>query len=262
MTPALILFAVAGIALFYLATAWAAAPYIPSKTVQCKDWAVNFAATITANPAAYGLTSGDAAVIQAAADQFADDFALYGSVNNVAVNPTTRTQAGVFQLANSKQAFIGIARPYAQQIRINPGITDPNKIALGLNLPNNTPTPVPAPVTFPVLSFVGATPLQHTLRFADSATPTQLGRKPQGVTGMQLFRTLTAISDPVPTDPDAALLVDIYTRVPIGPQYSSGQAGKRATYWARWMTKAQAPGGSGAQVGPWSASISAIVQPA
>jgi hypothetical protein len=154
------------------------------------------------------------------------------------------------------QAFLAIARPYATQIRLNPGVTDADKIALGLNLPNNTPSPVPPPTTFPVLAFVSATPLAHTLRFADSMTPTQLGRKPQGVKQIQLFRTIATTPQ---SDPTVALLYGDFTKIPLTVGFSSGDAGKYATYFARWTNANRQVGGSIVPVGPWSAALSAII---
>ena len=82
--------------------------------------------------------------------------------------------------------MLDIVRPYAQQIRANRGISNADKTALGLNVPDGTPTPVPAPSTSPILAVIGATPGEHTIRFADSATPDKRG-KPFGAIGLQLF---------------------------------------------------------------------------
>lgn len=252
LTTSLIL---VGVAFFFLITL-SIAPYIPSTINGRNDWGVNFAALITAAPATYGLTPADAAIIQTASDNFDAAFALAGTIGRVPVSPSTRTAVTVADMITKMQAFIAIARPYAQQIRINPGVTDMDKTALGLNLPNNSPSPVPVPVTNPVLSLVNAAPLQVTVRFADSMTPTQLGRKPQGVKQLELVRTI-ATSPAV--DPDAALPAGNFTKIPIIQLYGSGDVTKYATYWARWINANRQVGGTVVPVGPWSPAISHVI---
>jgi hypothetical protein len=218
-----------------------AAPYIPPRDVDLIDWGSNFAGLITATPAAFGLTPTDASTIQAAFDAYDAAYAL-------AVAPTTRTPVTVADKNTAKFTFIGIARTYAAQIRLNPGVTNPNKTALGLNLVNNVPSPIPAPTGFPIITFVGATPGEHTLRFADSTTPDSKA-KPQGVTNMQLFVGVSTIAL---VDPADCSLYSTPTRVPLAVTFNPADAGKLATYFGRWATRK-------GLVGPWSAAVSAVV---
>lgn len=217
------------------------APYIPSTDAAFLAWSVNFSDLITAAPATYGLVPADAVTIQSANDTYAAAQALVDA-------PSTKTVTTVAAKNSAKNAAIGIYRTYAQQIRNNPGVSNSDKLALGLNLPNNSPSPIPAPVTSPIVSIIGSTPGQHTLRFADSATPDKRS-KPFGATALQIFRTI-AVS--VAADPDAALLVGTFTKQPFAVDYDSGDAGKISTMWGRWVTRT-------GLVGPWSASVSAVI---
>lgn len=232
-----------------------AAPYIPVTDSGVDDWGNNFASLISAGPSTYGLTPTDAAAIQSAFDTYHNAFLLGGTSGRVPINPTTRTVVTVGDKNNSKHAFVDLARTYASQIRLNPGVTNPNKIALRLNLPNNTPSPIPAPTTVPILMFLGATPGQHTLRYADQLTPA-LRRKPPGVIGMQLF--LGVDTTPI-LDPALCALYAVTTSQPVGITFSPADAGKVATYFGRWQNRGKSPGSAVALVGPFSAGINATI---
>lgn len=244
------------LAAFFFLTRLGIAPYIPSTINGRNDWGINFASLITATPAAYGLTPADATIIQTASDNFDAAFQLAGTIGRVPVSPSTRTQVTVADMIAKMQAAIAIFRPYAQQIRINPGVTDMDKTALGLNLPNNTPSPVPVPTTWPVLSVVNGGYLGLTLRFADSMTPTQLGKKPQGVKQLELVQTIATTPS---VDPAVALPAGNYTKIPILLSYDAGDRTKYATLWARWINANRQVGGTVVPAGPWSDPVSAVI---
>jgi hypothetical protein len=140
----------------------------------------------------------------------------------------------------------GVSRTYAAQIRINPGVTNENKIALGLNLPNNAGSPIPAPTTFPMLTFLSAAPLTHQFSYKDSGTPS-VKAKAAGAVQMQLMAVASAT---VITDPDALPLKQVVTKSPFLVEWQSGDIGKPAYYAARWVTRR-------GLVSPWS-EISAV----
>lgn len=231
-----------------------AAPYIPARDSTLDSWADNFSTLITANPATYGLQPADAVAIAGAFTTWHAAYLLGGSTGSppVPVNPSTFTSVTVAAKNSAKFAMIIILRTYASQVRINPGVSNSDKIALGLNLPNNTPSPIPVPLTFPLLSIVSAGPGTHVIRFADSATPA-IRAKPFGAIGMQLYRGVgvVAISDVSLTDWYAQL-----TSQPFQSSFLIGDSGKVATYFARWITRGKPVGDAAAQVGPWSSPVS------
>lgn len=216
-------------------------PYIPPKDADLAVWANNFAALITAAPATYGLTAGDASTIQG----FVDDFQ---AALTIALNPATKTAPTVAAKDGAKAAMLEICRLYAQQVRNNIGVSDADKVSLGLTIPDHTPTPIPAPSSNPILGLVGAQPGQQTLRYADSATPDKRG-KPFGVLGLQVF---VAVGVTAAVSPDDARFKSFVTRQPYGVNFTSGEAGKVATYFARWQSRT-------GLIGPWSAPVSMIV---
>lgn len=218
-----------------------AAPYIPPKDADLDAWLTNFSTLITASPATYGLVASDATAI---ATQVANWTAAYTPV----LSPSSKTKTAVADKNSAKIAATTLCRTYAAQIRLNPGVSNMNKVALGLNLPNNAPSPVPAPSTFPLLTLASAGPLLHVLRFADNTTPASR-KKPAGALQMELWRgTGTA---PLTSPSQCALFANV-TKQPFQADFESGDGGKMATYFARWVTRT-------GLTGPWSAAVSLTV---
>src|SRR5438046_3013565 len=153
--------------------------YIPTRDAELGQWVGNFSTLISASPATYGLVAGDAAAIAGYVNAFV-------AALTVVNNPATKTKATVAAKDGAKAAMLDIVRPYAQQVRNNNGVSNADKTALGLTIVDRTPTPVPPPTSSPLLSVIGATPGEHTLRYSDANTPDSR-RKPAGTIGLQLF---------------------------------------------------------------------------
>ncbi len=218
-----------------------AAPYIPPKDAMLNDWLNNFSDLITAAPATYGLDAPAAADIAVAVGDWNTAYALV-------IVPATKTKVTVAAKNAAKVAAVTLCRTYASQIRINPGVLNSDKIALGLNLPNNSPSPIPPPATFPLLAIQSAGPLLHVIRYADNTTP-DLRKKPAGAIQMELWR---GVGTAVIADPALCSLLALVTKQPYQSVFNPADAGKMATYFARWSLRT---GG----YGPWSASINMTV---
>lgn len=212
--------------------------YIPQRESLLKAFAVNFAALITATPANYALSAGNATTIQDSVDDFV---AAYDLAND----PTTRTATTVANKDATRVFMLQIIRPFAQQIRNNGGVSNELKVGLGLTIRDTVPTPVATPVTQPLLSIIAATPLNHTLRFADAATPDKRS-KPFGVKFLELLRW---IGPNPPTDYELWPLANLSTKNPVSSDFASSDAAKLCQYVGRWVT------GRGLK-GPWSAVVS------
>jgi hypothetical protein len=215
-----------------------ASDYIPAPDAEALAWMQTFSAGITASPATYNLVAADATAIAAAVSAFA-------SAQAIAVDPATRTKVTVNQKDAARASAEELCRQYAAGIKVNAGISDANKIAIGVRPINPTRTPIPAPTTSPLLNIVAATPGVQTLRYADSATPDS-GKKPFGAIQLQLF---VVTGTAAVTDPDAAAFLAAHTRNPVEVPFSSADDGKVATYFARWATRT-------GEVGPWSLPVS------
>lgn len=223
------------------------APYIPPRDAQLDQWGANFSSLITAAPATYGLLTSDATAIQTAFNNWHAAYLLTAT-------PATRTQANVAAKNSEKAAATSLWRTYAQIIRNNPGVADADKLALGLNLPNNTPSPIPGPTSQPLIAFKAATPLQHELRYTDFNSPGSRKKAP-GTIALQLVGQVYAATDPTPTDPTAAPLLGNFTKNPAVINFTSGQAGKTIRYWARWVNR-------NGLAGPWSDAVQQMILPA
>ena len=221
-----------------------AGSYIPSTDSGLDAWAANFATLITAAPPTYGLDALAAAAIQAAYDTYHAAYVLGGTAppHRTPVTPASRTPVTVAAKDSAKIAGRILWRSYAAQIRVNPGVTDADKLALGLNLPSSGGTPVPIPTSFPLLTFLSGSPLTHLFSYKDSDVPTGKAKAP-GAIQMQLA-ALVAVS--AGTDPDTWPVKQYPTKSPFQVAWDSGDAGKVATYAARWATRT-------GLVGPWSA---------
>lgn len=224
-------------------------PYIPPKDADLVNWADNFSTLITATPALYGLTSTDASNI-------ATPVTAYDAAYSTATNPSTRTPSTVAAKNTAKLAMLPILRTYASQIRINPGVADADKVALGLNLPNNAPSPIPAPATVAVLTITKATPLRHELKFRDEvASPTSRAKAPNAI-GCEIFVGISTIAL---SDPAACKYYGTAVKVPFYVDYDVSDAGKIATIFGRWSNRAGSAGNNIALTGPFGTALSQTI---
>lgn len=221
-------------------------PYLPATDAAFDAWLTNFSTLITAAPTDYGLVSGDATTIAA-------QRTAYHTAFLAATTPATRTPVTIADKDAARTTAEAVIRPFAVQISRNPAVSNMDKTAVGVNLPNSARTPIPAPTTQPALILVSAVHNAQLLSYKDTATPTTKA-KPFGATGLELRQ---AIAVAPTTDPDAAPLLAIVTKSPVNIGTSSADVGKIATYFARWITRG-GPGGM-SQSGPWSAPLSVAI---
>ena len=145
-------------------------------------------------------------------------------------------------------SLLGVVRPYAIMIRNNAGVTDKDKVALGLTIVDRNPTQIPAPSTLPLLSVTMATPLQQTLQYSDATTPDSKA-KPFGAIALQIFAKTSAT--PI-TDPTQLLFKKQVAKSPFVLDYDPADQANVCYIAARWITRR-------GLVGPWSAITAAVV---
>lgn len=208
--------------------------YIPRGDSAFRDWLLNFATLIAADPTRYGLDTGDATTIASLSDDYD---AAYQPVQA----PSTRTPSAVAQKDAVKASAVASVRVYAQLIKANGGVTNDDKIALGIHVNDTTPTPIPEPRTAPVLMIVGATSGVHQIRYADETTPASRA-KPFGAIQLLLYRY---VGDAATADPAQASFIGPFTKNPVLVDLDAADAGKVATYFGRWVTRT-------GLMGPWS----------
>ncbi len=203
-------------------------PFIPRADSAFRDWGLNFAGMIRAEPSRYGLDAADGEVLWSQAMNFSQAY--------VAVQaPGERTSSLVAQKDALRAAAEQTYRAYARLIKSNLGVNNADKIALGLHVNDATRSPIGPPRSCPLIMLVSAAAGRHLIRYADENTPTAL-RKPYGVAQLQLFVAITEYGRAKPNDPSVARLAGAYTRQPIRVQFDTADAGKTATYFGRWVT--------------------------
>lgn len=202
-----------------------ATSYIPSRDADFQVWLDNFSSMITADPTAYGLSSSDATALATLTTTYSD--ALLAATNGSTRGPSTVEAKNVARV-NAE----GRARELAVMIQANPAVSDEQKTNLGITVRKTNRTPVPAPTSSPILSFIAATPLQHTLRFSDQNTPDSRAR-PFGCAMLQL-NVWIAPSGTAPSGPPSQVLS--VTRNPVAVNFETADRTKVATYVARWQT--------------------------
>jgi len=220
--------------------------YIPQPDSTFATWLDNFSVKLTADPAIYGLTAGDAAAVDGPNDAFQ---AAYAD----AIDPATRTSAKIAAKDAARVNAEAIVRPYAVRVIQNPNVTNEARVALGVTVPTAVPTPIPPPNTAPSLILINAVPLLHNMAYRDATDPL-VRAKPFGVVSMCLYAQLGVTAG---IDPDAAEYKGDFNKTPFQVPWLAADRGKHATYWARWRTRS-GPGGV-PQMGPWSTALDTII---
>lgn len=218
--------------------------FIPESDSEFLAMAAAFAAGIAADPPRYALTSADAATIVRAVDEYKVAFWS-------AKNPEKRTVGAVKVKNQSRSAAAGIIRTYANSIRAHQGVSDDDRIAIGIPPRTLSLRKRPCPQSSPLLKFIGGETGRHGLRYSDSNTPTSRA-KPFGAHALQLFMAISDYGLPPTRDPSKARYVGEYGRNPIVVNHNFEDGGKTATYFARWV-------GARNEHGPWSLPVTAIV---
>lgn len=218
-------------------------PYLPAQDAAFDTWFNNFSTLLTGSPTNFGLVAGDATTV-------ATSFTAWNSAYVAATTPATRTAVTIAAKDAQRTLSEAVLRPYAVDISRNPAVTNADKTAIGVSLPNSSRTPIPPPLTVPALTLVGAIHFLHTLAYRDTSTPTTKA-KPPGAIGVEMWRVVSTLPS---TDVSLANQIGVFTKSPNNIGYTTPDVGKTATYWARWVTRS-GPGGQ-VQVGPFSAPLS------
>jgi uncharacterized small protein (DUF1192 family) len=187
------------------------------------------------------LTSAQGLSIQAAVDDFVDKLAICS-------NEATRTRPTVAAKDDARSACESLCRQYAILIKDNAGISDDDKIAIGVRPVNPNREPVDCPQTSPLLNIIGATPGSQTLRYADSNTPDSKA-KPFGASELQIFLAVGTTENAPLSD---ARFYGKFTKNPIAVEFGEADNGKFATYYARWASVR-------GETGPWSVACSMAI---
>ncbi|HEY7089919.1 MAG TPA: hypothetical protein VH518_17615 [Tepidisphaeraceae bacterium] len=208
--------------------------YIPRSQAKAVVWFRTFANGISSNPSKYMLSPAEAAHISNVVDAFEASLL-------VATTPGTRTAVTVVAKDDARAAAEQLCQAYYSLIKHNAGVSDDDKIAIGVRPLNRGRTRINCPLTSPAVNVIAATPGRHVLRYRDSLTPSSKA-KPFGAIALQLF---VAVGDSIVRGVSEAKFCGSYTTNPVSVEFQQIQDGQVATYFGRWTSRR-------GEVGPWS----------
>jgi hypothetical protein len=153
--------------------------------------------------------------------------------------------------AQARREYEAVLRPAVRRIQSNGAVTDAQRGALGITIPDRTRTPVGAPTSRPLVQVDFSKRLVHRLAYVDEAAALRRAR-PRGIVGAEVWVKVAAPGEAPPTGAADLKFLLLSTRSPAKVEYSGDQAGHTAHYMLRWLSRRGEPG-------PWSETASATV---
>lgn len=218
--------------------------FYPRGDADLVPWGHQFNIYMLSNFAALGLTATDSAILNGAWINFRIRYAAHVKAQAAAVAATaTKAQA--------RREYEAILRPAVRRIQSNGAVTDAQRGALGITIPDRTRTPVAAPTSRPLVQVDFSRRLVHRVAYVDEAAPTRRAR-PRGMVGAEVWVKVAAPGEAPPTGAAELKFLQLSTRSPAVVEYNGDRAGHTAHYMLRWLSRRGQPG-------PWSETASATV---
>jgi hypothetical protein len=218
------------------------ADYIPQNDLEFTAWQASLIEIIDSNAADWGIPTDDFSALIAKQTIWNTAFAK-------ASNKQNRTSADVQAKEDARVSYVKDLRGFvAQWLASNSKVSNSDRERMGLTVKSGTRTPVPVPVTLPVGTIDFSIRLQHTIQYADEATPRSKA-KPTGVHGCEIWMKIDGIA---PVDASELSYVATDTSSPYIVNFEGKYAGKIVYYWLRWVN-------TRGEHGPWGSTISAMV---
>lgn len=189
-------------------------------------------------PTDYGATNTQATDLEAKTNAFTDDLTAHTAAQAEARSKTQAKEA-------SRRILEEAVRFLIKQAKLN-GVSDANIAAMGV--PVGESTALPSTATRPTAKVDTSQRFQHTIHFADEATP-ELKTKPRGAFGCEIC---VKIGGAPPVGPDECETLGIDRKTPYLSVYDPEDVGKMAHYMLRWHLNDDTQS-------PWSETVSATV---
>jgi hypothetical protein len=216
--------------------------FLPRGDSDFARWATTFATTLALDPTRYGVSEDDAAALLLQNQSFA-------TALRAAIDPRTRTAPAVAGKTASRSSLALRLRQLARMIRAHPGVTDQERIALGLTPLITIAAPLGPPRSRPVLIARPLSGNRIRLRLRDDAASGHRG-KPPGTVGAVLFLKVGGAMSASPSDYAYAGIVttSIHTL-----KLAPGLAGRDVWLTARWfnLRGEEGPAAAPAQTMAW-----------
>lgn len=140
--------------------------YIPAGDAQFHAWQNNFIVYVNNHLIDLGLVAGDVVDLNATAATWTTDYPAHTAAQ-------TAAQAARQAKDGARDGFQDVIRPLVRRLQASPDVDDSERAAMGITVPDREGTPEGPPKTRPVVSVDTSQRLQHTIAFADEATPTR-----------------------------------------------------------------------------------------
>lgn len=215
--------------------------YIPRRDADFHIWQQNFLTYAAAHQADLGLTAGDLAPLTGGQTDWAAALTAHTAAQNAAHGARAAKD-------RTRKPFEAAIRGLVGRIQANAAVSDADRAALGVTVPDRTPTPVAPPATWPSAWVESGQRLRQVLHFRDAQTPTRRA-KPKGVRGAEVW---VKIGGPPPAGPSELSYLGLATRTPHLVEFAEADGGKAAHYMLRWQNSRGEPG-------PWSETATATI---
>jgi hypothetical protein len=215
--------------------------FIPRKDADFNNWVTNFVNTARALSAQLQIPAAQGDALWALLSTWAQKYAT-------AENPATRTKVSVVEKDDARRALEKATQEFINEyLRYNHLVTDGDRVALGIPIPNPTHTPVPVPTTYPDLTIEpdGIRRVRVAFRDHDKKSTAH----PDGVTGA-VIRWALLPAPPVAVDELTNSALD--TRSPYIFTFEENQRGLTLYVAAAWQN-------TKGEKGAWSEIASGIV---
>lgn len=220
-------------------------PYYPAKLADKIPWLNTFNTRLTAAPATYGLSAGNASTVDTVIAPFLD--AAEACENPANTTPAMRLERDTLLAAAENVVF-----PFATNISANGNVTPENKALIGVTVRSEVRSVIPPTTEYPVVTLRSQANGVAVLTFRSSAPGTSKAA-PYGYTP-RLKMKLSAAGATPPVD-----LVDVgkLTKSPGTWIFQPGDVGKTCTLAMFYEKKNGTAGESVA--GPLGPEISFVV---
>ncbi|MBU0717320.1 MAG: hypothetical protein KJ749_03650 [Planctomycetes bacterium] len=215
--------------------------YIPRGDAEFNSWQANFVTYANANLVNLGLVIGDLTTILIAQLSWTPSLTAHIAAQANAQSARATKDGNRTTLESQIRALV-------RRLQASPSVSDAERAALGITVPDTGATAAASPTTRPVCEVDTSQRLRHTIDFTDEGTPTRKA-KPAGVLGAEIW---VKIGPTPPVDPSELTFLAVDTRSPYTRDYPGSEGGKQAHYMLRWVN-------TRGETGPWSETVTATI---
>ena len=215
--------------------------YIPRGDADFNAWQANFVTYANANLANLGLVLPDLLSILSAQAAWTPSLTAH-------VAAQANAQSARATKDGNRTTLETLIRALVRRLQASPSVSDAEREALGITVPDSGAAAVAIPSTRPICQIDTSQRLRHTIDFTDESTPTRKA-KPAGVMGVEIWVKIGATP---PVDPSELTFLAVDTRTPYTTDFDGADGGKQAHYMLRWVN-------TRGETGPWSETATATI---